>query len=380
MHMTQNSYASPWQPIEFGGEGPHVRSLYYAFAAMSQIVGSKCNTKIASLTLNGVGGQYYNHMAAYSIYHSDTLSGIVLLNTVNAPNGAQKNMAYVSVSVPQYAGQTFYVSKLSAPGTDSTTNTTWNGISYEQNGNGTPSSTGETATAIVVGADGTLTLPVRDASAIVAMLGAPVGSNNTVDAAACAALASNSGESGETSPSSTGKAPAPTFKSTTGFSGDGQMPTGTIVGIAVGAFAAVLLLGLAVFIMMVVRQRRRIRRASLAVAPYAMGNTSSPGGVKPAMLERGRSARTPYARPDLSAAPRPSGETLFYSENQHEDQYGNDSPNQHLYSPPVGHGMRSSYGHTRTDSGGAATPTSSLRTFNYNDANHPPKGSMDSRR
>ena len=40
MHMTDNSNASAWQPIDMYCDGPFVRSTYYAHAAVTQLIGN----------------------------------------------------------------------------------------------------------------------------------------------------------------------------------------------------------------------------------------------------------------------------------------------------------------------------------------------------
>ncbi|KAF2401156.1 hypothetical protein EJ06DRAFT_537316 [Trichodelitschia bisporula] len=139
MHMTDNSFASAWQPGTMYGKGPHVRPSYAAFAAMAQLLGA-CNgsAQIAPLTLGGVPAGYAGYVGAWAGYASGALQALVLLNTrasnASAPSGGTLPF---SLALPGLEGQTLYISRLSAPGADSTEGVSWNGLSFETS-DGTP--------------------------------------------------------------------------------------------------------------------------------------------------------------------------------------------------------------------------------------------------
>lgn len=218
IHATTFSYGSPWQPVDSNSDGssPHVRSSYYAFAALDQIIGATCNIRIASLDVTEPAG-YQNHIASYNAYADAKLQTLIALNTRPASSAASKGTVNFVYSLPSWAGQTVYISTLTAAGSDATTNTTWNGISYESSGDGTPRVVDSSTQTMRVGSDGSLTVPVRDSQAVVVNLGSKMGSaNNVPNTANCNALASSTSEGNDISPnnsslSGSGGSAAPTF-------------------------------------------------------------------------------------------------------------------------------------------------------------------------
>jgi len=59
MHMTDNSNASAWQPIDMYGNGPFVKPEYYAHAAVAQLIGNGSGTtQIGVLNTNSVLSAY----------------------------------------------------------------------------------------------------------------------------------------------------------------------------------------------------------------------------------------------------------------------------------------------------------------------------------
>lgn len=303
IHMTQTSYSSPWQPIPANGRAAHVRSSYYAFAAIAQLIGTKCNTRVASLGLNGQPSGYHGRLIAYSIYSDDALSGLALVNTktsnISSPTGNSIDFTFTQSSL---AGKTFYLSALTAAGTDATQNTTWNGMSYEQHADG-KSTPVKNNTVQTTKADqsGSITISVPDGSAIVANLNSPLGSDTTVDKSKCASL-SQSGEAPDANPSGTGGNPAPTFSSTSIGSGH-KLSTGDIIAIAVAVPCGVIaiLAAVAVTTFLLCRRRRRQRAASAAAAAPIAGT-----------------GRTSDEARDLEqiGAPRYSSSPLYGSDNQ----------------------------------------------------------------
>jgi len=331
IHMTDNSYGAPWEPGNENGQTPHVRSSYYAFAAISQIIGTKCNTRIGSISVSGSPSGYSNRLAAYGIYRGDNLGSIVLLNTQTAYTGSNPPSVTFSLSLPSLAGRTLYVSELTASGSDATTNTTWNGISFEASGNGMPTTVAQASPATYqIGSDGSVSVPVRDSQAIVLNVDNLLGSDTTVDNAACNKLAATTAEGGESSTSSGNPDAAPTFRATTGFASDNQLSTGGIIGIFAGAFAFLLAVGAIVFLVV---WRRNKRRGYAASSKY----------------------RTAWRRQmdQRNTSVRPSGDTFFYE--THSRQH---SSQDHAFTPPP------RYHHLRQESGG--TPSSS-RTWGKND-------------
>lgn len=229
MHMTANSWSSPWIPVPFADQQVRVRSSYYAWAAVDQIIGQKCTTRVASMPLSNVPSAYENHVVGYTAYDNDNLRAIIMINTQITSSSQDASSMDFELTVPDLAGQTLFLSTLTADSTDATTGTTWNGISYEQKPNGAPSTVDSSSHTVKVGSDGTVTIPVRDSQAVVAVPGFQLGSEKDVDTSACASLTGlpEGGEnvasgtaSGQTSTAAVfggASDSAPTFKATGGF-------------------------------------------------------------------------------------------------------------------------------------------------------------------
>lgn len=269
MHMTQYSFAAPWQPNNFNGTSPHVRPTYYAWAAWAQIIGPTCNSQVAPITLNNQPSSYNNRLSAYGVYRASALTTVVLINTqVYYSGSGNPNYQNFMLSLPSLSGQTVYLSVLYAGGVDSTSNVQWNGISYESSGTGQPSVVNGTQWTMTVGSDGSLTVPVRD-SQIVAVSTVRLG-HESIDTQNCKNLAAAAPTSGGSSTAASGKA-APTFKATSGFKTGTVLSKTAIIAIAAGGGAAVLVLT-ALFIWCCVRSckksnARKARTAAILKAP-----------------------------------------------------------------------------------------------------------------
>jgi hypothetical protein len=180
MHMTDDSYASPWQPIPFDGQDAHVRPSYYGFAAMAQIVGSgNGTTQIAALSLSGIASSYAPYVRAYSVYTKGALSALVVINGMPSNSSeSDKQSLTLSVSFPSSQGKSLYLSFLTAAGADALNGTTWNGISYSDS-DGTPSAS-TSAQSIQINDDGGATFSVRNSEAVVANVGYALGSHAVI--------------------------------------------------------------------------------------------------------------------------------------------------------------------------------------------------------
>ncbi|KAF1347728.1 hypothetical protein BDV97DRAFT_355893 [Delphinella strobiligena] len=204
MHMTDNSYAAPWQPTNITSPYvPHVRSNYYAWAAFTQLIGSgNGTTQISALDLS----TSMSYVRAYASYAKGSLDAVIVVNSnqVNASSTDKANLT-VSVDLSGYSGQTLYLSYLTADGADSQFNTTWNGISYEQNDLGTPSNIGPSASTVKIGSNGIASIPVRDSQAVIARIGAAIGSTD-------ASVPSSTSSSGSSSSIAISNASASTTK------------------------------------------------------------------------------------------------------------------------------------------------------------------------
>ncbi|KAF3762674.1 family 79 glycoside hydrolase [Cryphonectria parasitica EP155] len=189
-HMTATSYTSAWQPVYMDGVAPYPRPLYYGQAAFDQIIGPTCTAQVYQYALSDVPTGYDSYLRAYAVYQSSTLSSITVVNgkIANTTETDKSNLT-VSLTMPtSLAGKTVYLAYLTNDGLDAKYNTTWNGISYEASGDGTPTQVSDAVETATIASDGTLTLSVRDSAAVVAQIGSKVGSL-TADSAACSSMA-----------------------------------------------------------------------------------------------------------------------------------------------------------------------------------------------
>lgn len=337
MHMLQDSYGSPWQPIAMSdGTQPFVRPSYAAWAAMAQLNGAGCQTQIAPLSINNMPSGYTNRLGAYAAYDAGNLQSVVVINTKPAysSQGQSINTQQVSFSLPtSMAGKTFYISLLTAPGADATTNTQWNGYDYAQNGDGTAKRVDSQTRTAVVGSDGTLTFSVRDSQAVVANMDSQIGStNNKPDTKACSKFTiinTNNTGSG--------------FKATSGFASHLPLSLGAIIGIAAGGGSALLiLLGLIIFCC--VRRARRRRATKLSDSAALLPPAYSKAGPGAGMNDRKRPYKSvPFK--DMGD----SSDDIFMMPVRKGDKY-TDMNNMSTRGGPF-------RGHKHTDSYGSATPS-----------------------
>jgi Glycosyl hydrolase family 79 C-terminal beta domain len=177
MHMTDNSFAAAWQPIDMYGQGPHVRPSYAAFTAMAQLIGSgNGTTQIASVQASGIPSDCADYVRTYAAYTAGQLSAIVLINarTANASDN-QKGSLTFHLQLPSAKSQTLYLSTLTADGADSTVGTTWNGISFEQD-DGKPTIVDNAQNTVQISSGGSASVQVRDSQAVIANIGYLIGS------------------------------------------------------------------------------------------------------------------------------------------------------------------------------------------------------------
>jgi hypothetical protein len=177
MHMTDNSNASAWQPIEVYGNKPFVRPQYYAHAAVAQIIGNgNGTTQIGSITPN-VGGDYKGRIRAYSVYANGDIQAAVLINGKPASSQANKNSYTFELNLgTENANKDVYLAYLTADGVDSFSGTTWNGMSYDDV-TGLASQTDKTINKLRTDGTGKVSVPVRDSQAVVANLDWQLGVN-----------------------------------------------------------------------------------------------------------------------------------------------------------------------------------------------------------
>ncbi|EUC45449.1 glycoside hydrolase family 79 protein [Bipolaris oryzae ATCC 44560] len=183
MHMTDNSNASAWQPIPmYGRDTSFVRPQYYAHAAIAQIIGNgNGTTQIKAESTSDVGAGYDGRIRVYSAYANDKLQSVTMINAkqVNASTSTKNSFTFNLNLGSDNANKEVFISYLTAPGADSQTDVTWNGMKYDD-------VTGESSvvdsTVVVTTADGSgkITVPVRDSEAVVANIGNQLGVNAVI--------------------------------------------------------------------------------------------------------------------------------------------------------------------------------------------------------
>jgi hypothetical protein len=184
MHMTDNSYAAAWAPIELAGVAAHVRPSYYAFAAWAQLMGSgNGTTQVGSFTATNIPTAYSTFVRTYTVYTDGDLSALILINSMLAnTSDTSRGSITFELSLPNAKGQTLYISTLQAAGADATSAVTWNGISFEQSGTGTPSTVNKTIQTVKIGSDGSASVTVSDTQAVIANIGYQLGTHDVLAA------------------------------------------------------------------------------------------------------------------------------------------------------------------------------------------------------
>jgi hypothetical protein len=178
MHMTDNSNASAWQPIEVYGLKPFVRPQYYAHAAIAQVIGNgNGTTQIGSITPS-VGGSYKGRIRAYSVYANGEIQAAVLINSKPAAaSDSNKNSYTFELNLgTENANKDVYLSYLTADGAESLSGTMWNGMTYDDV-TGLASQTDKSVTKLRTDGSGAVSVPVRDTQAVVANLDWQLGVN-----------------------------------------------------------------------------------------------------------------------------------------------------------------------------------------------------------
>ncbi|KAF2703652.1 glycoside hydrolase family 79 protein [Pleomassaria siparia CBS 279.74] len=184
MHMTSNSNASAWQPIDLYGQGPHVRPLYYGHAAMAQIIGGgNATTQIGLLDTTPITDtSYTGRIRAYTAYSKGALQSVILINTkpANASSTTKGNFTFTLALGAANADTSVFLSYLTADGSDALDGTTWNGMAYAD-ADGTATQVDDTVVSLRTSSTGDVTIPVRDSQAIVANIGHLLGTVGVLD-------------------------------------------------------------------------------------------------------------------------------------------------------------------------------------------------------
>jgi hypothetical protein len=179
MHMTDNSLSAAWQPIYRDGKAPFVRPQYYAHVAMAQIIGNgNGTTQVGELHVGGLDSNYKGRIRAYATYAHDDLKAVVLINSrlSNASVDAKPGFIFKLDLGQENGNKDVYISYLTAPGADSLTQTTFNGMTFSSS-DGTMILDNATAYMLRTSPMGIVSISVRDSEALVANIGSLLGRN-----------------------------------------------------------------------------------------------------------------------------------------------------------------------------------------------------------
>ncbi|KAF1919656.1 glycoside hydrolase superfamily [Ampelomyces quisqualis] len=179
MHMTDNSNASAWAPVPmYGHDTSFVRPQYYAHAAVAQIIGNgNGTTQISALKTSNVGSAYTGRIRSYAAYANDRIQAVIMINSKEANSSATKGSFTFNLNLgSDNANKDVYLSYLSAPGADSQTDVTWNGMIYDDI-TGNSSIVDDSPNKFTLDGSGRVTIQVRDSQAVVANIGSKLGVN-----------------------------------------------------------------------------------------------------------------------------------------------------------------------------------------------------------
>ncbi|KAL5114798.1 hypothetical protein ACEQ8H_007291 [Pleosporales sp. CAS-2024a] len=178
MHMTDNSNASAWQPIPmYGHDTTYVRPQYYAHAAVAQLIGNGNGTTQVSQLKPSLPSSYTGRVRMYSLYANSNLQSVVMINSKEANSTSTFGSFTFNLNLGSAnANKDVYLSYLTAPGAESQTGVTWNGMSYNDvTGNSTLVDNSENK--FTLDNSGKLTVQVRDSQAVIANIGSKLGVN-----------------------------------------------------------------------------------------------------------------------------------------------------------------------------------------------------------
>jgi hypothetical protein len=178
MHMTDNSNASAWQPIPmYGHDTSFVRPQYYAHAAVAQLIGNGNGTTQVSALKTNPESAYKGRIRMYATYANDKLQAVVMINSKEANSSMTPGSFTFNLNLGSAnANKDVYLSYLTAPGAESQSEVTWNGMSYDDiTGNSTLVDASENR--FTLDGSGKMSVQVRDSQAVVANLGSKLGVN-----------------------------------------------------------------------------------------------------------------------------------------------------------------------------------------------------------
>jgi hypothetical protein len=179
MHMTDNSLSAAWQPIFRDGKAPFVRPPYYAHVAMAQIIGNgNGTTQVGELPVNDLDANYKGRVRAYAAYARNHLQAVILINSRLAEKSVEEKPGFIfKLDLGEENGnKDIYISYLTAPGADSLTGTTFNGMTFSSS-DGKMTLDDATAYVLRTSSMGIVSISVRDSEALVANIGSQLGRN-----------------------------------------------------------------------------------------------------------------------------------------------------------------------------------------------------------
>jgi glycosyl hydrolase family 79 len=137
MHQTTDSRSASWQPVRTVAGGPQTMPQYYGQVATAAMVGQTVEhpTNILSIPSGD------SDTAIYSAYMHSQLARVMVINMIPSPQALGKNrqVSTYYFQTPLQCQGNATVSRLTAPGHDTTTGVSWDGYAYEADlGQGRP--------------------------------------------------------------------------------------------------------------------------------------------------------------------------------------------------------------------------------------------------
>lgn len=90
---------------------------------MAQLIGRGCATQVIGIPFETFPAGYQDRIGVFTTYQEGKLAAMVFINTVVANASDSKGSLTVDISLPDFLGQTLYLSYLTADGADSTQGT-----------------------------------------------------------------------------------------------------------------------------------------------------------------------------------------------------------------------------------------------------------------
>jgi hypothetical protein len=150
---------------------------FFLYAASLGISSVQMHITQISAIKTSPGSGYQGRIRMYSTYANNNLQAVVMINSKESNSSEAKNSYTFNLNLGSAnANKNVYLSYLTAPGAESQTEVTWNGMSYDDvTGNSTLVDDSENK--FTLDGSGKLSVQVRDSQAVIANIGSKLGVN-----------------------------------------------------------------------------------------------------------------------------------------------------------------------------------------------------------